>query len=116
MFNLVKCDGFKFENVDGYVGYIEYGDFKEYIGFIGYLDVVLVGIGWIYLVYGVEIYDNKIYVCGVEDDKVFIMVVYYGMKILKELGVEFKICIKLILGFDEELGWKCVDYYFNKYL
>lgn len=115
MLNLAKRDGFKFENVDGYAGHIEYGDSKEYIGSIGHLDVVPAGTGWTYPAYGAEIHDNKIYARGAEDDKAPTMAVYYGMKILKELGVELKTRIKLILGLDEESGWKCVDYYFNKY-
>lgn len=115
MLDLAKRDGFKFENVDGYAGHIEYGDSKDYIGSIGHLDVVPAGSGWTYPAYAAEIHDNKIYARGAEDDKAPTMAVYYGMKILKELGVELKTRIKLILGLDEESGWKCVDYYFKKY-
>ncbi|WP_035357149.1 dipeptidase PepV [Acholeplasma granularum] len=115
MLDLAKRDGFKFENVDGYAGHIEFGDSKEYIGSIGHLDVVPAGTGWTYPPYGAEIHDNKIYARGAEDDKAPTMAVYYGMKILKELGVPLKTRIKLILGLDEESGWKCVDYYFKKH-
>jgi len=115
MLDLAKRDGFKFENVDGYAGHIEYGDSKEYIGSIGHLDVVPAGSGWTYPAYAAEIHDNKIYARGAEDDKAPTMAVYYGMKILKDLGVPLKTRIKLILGLDEESGWKCVDYYFKKY-
>src|SRR5690554_3000380 len=115
MLNLAKRDGFKFDNVDGYAGHIEFGDSKEYIGSIGHLDVVPAGTGWTYPAYGAEIHDNKLYARGAEDDKAPTMAVYYGMKILKELGVELKTRIKLILGLDEESGWRCMDHYFKKH-
>src|SRR5690554_2051224 len=115
MLKLAQRDGFKFENVDGYAGHIEFGDSKEYIGSIGHLDVVPAGTGWTYPAYGAEIHDNKLYARGAEDDKAPTMAVYYGMKILKELGVELKTRIKLILGLDEESGWRCMDHYFKKH-
>ncbi len=115
MLDLAKRDGFKFENVDGYAGHIEFGESKKYIGSIGHLDVVPAGSGWTYPAYGAEIHNNRIYARGAEDDKAPTMAVYYGMKILKELGVELKTRIKLILGLDEESGWRCMDYYFKKH-
>src|SRR5690554_3917363 len=115
MLDLAKRDGFKFENVDGYAGHIEFGESKKYIGSIGHLDVVPAGSGWTYPAYGAEIHNNRIYARGAEDDKAPTMAVYYGMKILKELGVVLKTRIKLILGLDEESGWRCMDYYFKKH-
>lgn len=64
-------------------------------------------------VYSVDICDGKIFVCGVIDDKGLMMVVYYVMKIVKELGLFFFKCVCMIIGIDEESNWKCVDYYFK---
>lgn len=115
MLNMGKKDGFNVENVDGYAGHIEFGDSEDYIGSIGHLDVVPAGTGWTYPPYAAEIHDNKIYARGAEDDKGPTMAVYYAMKILKEEGIKLSKRIKLILGIDEESGWRCVNYYFNKY-
>ncbi|VEU82375.1 dipeptidase PepV [Acholeplasma hippikon] len=115
MLNMANKDGFRTENVDGYAGHIEFGDSEDYIGSIGHLDVVPAGTGWTYPPYGAEIHDNKIYARGAEDDKGPTMAVYYAMKILKEEGIKLSKRIKLILGIDEESGWRCVNYYFKKY-
>src|SRR5690554_6312076 len=106
MLALAKRDGFKVENVDGYAGHIEYGDSKDYIGIIGHLDVVPAGTGWTYPPYGAEIHHNRIYARGAEDDKGPTMAAYYALKILKELGVTLNTRVKLILGLDEESGWR----------
>ena len=113
--NLGKQDGFKVENVDGYAGHIEYGSSSEYIGMIGHLDVVPAGNDWIYPPYGAEIHDGKIYARGAEDDKGPTIAAYYALKILKELNIPLSKRIKLILGIDEESGWRCVTHYFKKY-
>ncbi len=112
---LAKKDGFNVLNVDGYAGHIEYGDQKEYVGSIGHLDVVPAGTGWTYPPYAAEIHDGKLYARGAEDDKGPTMAVYYAIKILKELGVKLSKRIKLILGIDEESGWRCVNHYFEKF-
>lgn len=115
MLNLGKRDGFIIENVDGYAGHIEYGKQNEYVGMIGHLDVVPAGSGWTYPPYGAEIHSNKIYGRGTEDDKGPTIAAYYAMKILKELNVPLSKRVKLIVGSDEESGWRCVNHYFKKY-
>lgn len=57
--------------------------------------------------------DNVIIVRGILDDKGFIIVVYYVVKILNEMKVDWKKCIYIIIGIDEELDWKCIDRYFK---
>lgn len=115
MLDLAKKDGFNVLNVDGYAGHIEYGESIDYIGSIGHLDVVPAGSDWTYPPYEAKIVDGKIYARGTEDDKGPTMAVYYAMKILKNLGVKLNTRIKLILGLDEESGWRCMDYYFKKH-
>ena len=112
---LAKKDGFNTLNVDGYAGHIILGDQPSFVGSIGHLDVVPAGNGWEHDPYGAEIVGNLMYGRGTQDDKGPTIAVYYAMKILKELGVDLKHSIKLILGSDEETGWRGVEYYFKKF-
>lgn len=113
--DLGKRDGFDFLNVDGYAGHIEYGKQNDYVGIVGHLDVVPAGSDWTYPPYGAEIHDGKMYGRGTEDDKGPTIAAYYAMKILKELNVPLSKRIKLVIGIDEESGWRCVNHYFKKY-
>lgn len=115
MLNLGKKDGFKTVNLDYYAGHIEYGDSDEYVGIIGHLDVVPAGNGWTYPPYEAQIHNGVMYGRGTEDDKGPTIAAYFALKILKELNVPLSKRVKLILGCDEESGWRCVTHYFNKY-
>jgi len=113
--NMANKDGFNTLNVDGYAGHIILGNQETFVGSIGHLDVVPAGNGWEHDPYGAEIVGSLMYGRGTQDDKGPTLAVYYAMKILKELGVELKHAIKLILGTDEETAWRGVEYYFNKF-
>ncbi len=115
MLDLGKKDGFNTLYASGYAGHIEYGEQDEFVGTIGHLDVVPAGEDWDYPPYGAKIVDGKIYARGAEDDKGPTMAVYYAMKIIKELELPLSKRIKLILGTDEETGWRGVRYYFEKF-
>ncbi|MDY0278144.1 MAG: dipeptidase PepV [Acholeplasma sp.] len=115
MMRLGAKDGFETLNVDGYAGHIELGKQNEFVGIIGHLDVVPAGSGWTYPPYGAEIHNDKMYGRGTEDDKGPTIAAYYAMKILKELNVDLSKRVKLILGVDEESGWRCVNHYFKRY-
>ena len=112
---LAKKDGFDVVNVDGYGGHIQFGSQETFIGSIGHLDVVPAGNGWKFDPYGAVIHDGKMYGRGTSDDKGPTMAVYYAMKILKELNLDLKHRIKLIIGNDEETAWRGVDRYFEVY-
>ena len=43
--------------------------------------------------------------------KVLSMAAYYGMKIIKELGLPLSKKIRFVVGSDEESGWGDMDYY-----
>ena len=64
--------------------------------------------------YGAVIKDGKIYARGSSDDKGPTMAAYYAMKLVKEQGLPLKKRVRLILGTDEESGWRCVEHYFKK--
>ncbi len=115
MLDLGQRDGFKTENVEGYAGHIEYGDQDEYVGMIGHLDVVPAGNDWTYPPYGAEIHDGMMYGRGTEDDKGPTIAAYYALKILKDLDIPLSKRVKIVLGCDEETGWRGVNKYFSKY-
>lgn len=115
MLNLGKEKGFVVNNVDGYAGDITFGDTKDYVAILGHLDVVPAGSDWNFPPYGAEIHDGKIYARGAMDDKGPTIAAFYAMVILKELGIDLSKRVKLILGIDEESGWRCVRHYFSKY-
>lgn len=115
MLNLGNKDGFNTVNTDNYAGHIEYGSGEEFVAMVGHLDVVPAGSGWSYPPYDAVINDGKLFGRGAEDDKGPTMAAYYALKILKELDLPLNKRIKLILGVDEESGWRCVKHYFKKY-
>lgn len=109
---MAKEDGFKTEQFGPWAGRIEIGDGEELLGILGHVDVVPVGTGWETDPFKPEIIDNKIYARGSSDDKGPTVAAYFAIKILRELGIEFKQRVHLIVGTDEESGWQCMDYYF----
>ncbi len=113
MLEIGQETGFKTRNVEGYAGHIEYGTGKELIGVLGHIDVVPEGDGWSNDPFGAEIIDGKIYGRGAIDDKGPTMAAFYGMKIIKELGLPLSKRVRLIIGADEESQWRCVDRYFE---
>lgn len=106
-------DGFIVKNVDNYAGHIEYGEGEETLGIFGHMDVVPAGDGWDTDPYNPVIKDNKIYARGSSDDKGPTIAAYYGMKIIKELGLPLSKKIRFVVGSDEESGWADMDYYFQ---
>lgn len=106
--------GFVTKNVDGFAGHIELGKGEELIGILGHIDVVPEGDGWSSDPYSAEIRDGKIFARGAIDDKGPTMAAFYGMKIIKELGLPLSKRVRLIIGADEESQWRCVDHYFQK--
>ncbi|WP_059171447.1 dipeptidase PepV [Bacillus sp. FJAT-27445] len=113
MLNLGEKDGFTVKNTDNLAGHIEMGKGKELVGILCHVDVVPEGDGWTSDAYSAEIRDGKIYARGALDDKGPTMAAYYGMKIVKELGLPLKKRVRMIIGTDEESDWRCVDRYFK---
>ncbi|MGG1575511.1 dipeptidase PepV [Fictibacillus sp. NRS-1165] len=113
MLELGAAQGMQTKNVDGYAAHIELGDGEELIGILGHLDVVPEGDGWTVDPFGGVVRDGKIFARGAIDDKGPTMAAFYGMKIIKELGLPLSKRVRLILGTDEESLWRCVDHYFK---
>lgn len=113
MLDLGKRDGFTTKDVNGYAGHLEYGDGEELVGILCHLDVVPAGEGWTYGAFNPTIADGKIFARGSNDDKGPTIAAYYGLRIIKELGLPLSKRVRLIAGCDEESEWRCVNEYFK---
>lgn len=108
---MAKRDGFKYKDVDGHAAYIEYGEGEEMVGVLGHLDVVPLGEGWSKDPLGGEEEAGYIFGRGSSDDKGPTVAAYHALKILKDNNVKLNRRIRLIVGMDEESGFRCVEYY-----
>lgn len=104
--------GFKAKNIDNYCGYIEFGEGKELVGIVGHLDVVpaLETDGWTTSPFSPTIRDGKLFGRGTIDDKGPVVASLYAMKAIKDTCQVSK-RVRLIIGLNEEKGWKCIEYY-----
>jgi len=112
--NLASILGLKTRNVDGYCGHAEIGQGDEILGILCHLDVVPEGKNWTYPPFGGEVHDGKIYGRGSIDNKGPAVAALYALKAIKDCGIELKKRVRVILGTDEESGWKDLEYYFKK--
>lgn len=109
---IAECDGYEIKNVDNYAGHFTFGQGEEELGIFAHMDVVPAGSGWNTDPYKPEIIDGKLYARGASDDKGPTMACYYGLKIIKELGLPVSKRVRFVVGTDEESGWADMDYYF----
>ncbi|MGT2715420.1 dipeptidase PepV [Streptococcus respiraculi] len=110
---IAERDGYPTKNVDNYAGHFEYGDGDEVLGIFAHMDVVPAGSGWNTDPYTPTIKDGKLYARGSSDDKGPTVACYYGLKIIKELGLPISKKVRFVVGTDEESGWADMDYYFE---
>lgn len=103
--------GFQTYNYDNYIGEVIYGDGPEEFAVLCHLDVVPAGGGWTKEPFGGIIEDGRIYGRGATDDKGPAVCALYAMKALKDEGFVPKKRIKLIVGCNEENGWRCIEHY-----
>ena len=117
--NLANEMGFETKNYDNYVGEVIFGEGKEF-AILAHLDVVPAGNGWKYPPFGGVINDDiseggvegmKIWGRGAMDDKGPAVACLYALKALKDQGFSLRRKIKLIVGCNEECGWKCIEHY-----
>ena len=104
--------GFRTKNIDGYCGYVEFGEGEELVGIVGHLDVVPADIndGWTVDPFMVDIRDGKIFGRGSIDDKGPVIASLYAMKYIAD-NMKINKRVRLILGLNEEKGWKCINHY-----
>ncbi len=117
--DLAESFGFETHNYDNYVGEVVFGEGKPF-AILAHLDVVPAGSGWKYPPFGGVINDDvseggvegtKIWGRGAMDDKTPAVVCLYALKALKDEGILPNRTIKLIVGCNEESGWKCIEHY-----
>ena len=117
--SVAESMGFTTKNYDNYVGEVEFGE-GEPFALLAHLDVVPAGNGWTYPPFGGVINDapsaggvagTKIWGRGAMDDKGPAVCLLYALKALKDAGFTPNRKLKLIMGCNEESGWKCIDYY-----
>ncbi|MBD8016508.1 dipeptidase PepV [Planococcus wigleyi] len=105
--------GYSVKNVADMAGHLEIGQGEELLGILGHVDVVPAGEGWTKDPFGGEIHDGRLYGRGAIDDKGPTIAAWTALNMLKDAGVEFNKRIRLIIGTDEESGFRCVERYFE---
>ena len=107
-------DGYKTKLVENKAGHIEVGQGEKLFGILGHVDVVpVVEADWTSHPFKPEIRDGKIFARGSLDDKGPTMAAYYAVKLLDKLGVKWNKRVRVIIGSDEETGFRCVEAYFK---
>lgn len=126
MLEKAKAEEFEVEDIDHYGGHIDFGGYvldeegeivgigSEVMGILGHLDVVPEGTDWDREPFGGELVDGKVYGRGAIDDKGPVVAAFYAMKALKDAGIMPEKKVRLILGLDEETGWKGMEHYLKK--
>ncbi|MDO4493629.1 MAG: Sapep family Mn(2+)-dependent dipeptidase [Clostridia bacterium] len=109
--DLGKKFGFEGRNIDGYCAVIDFGEGDELLMIADHLDVVPAGKGWDTDPFEPAEVDGRLVARGVLDNKGPAVCALYGMAAVKAAGLKMKRRVRLFLGGDEEVGWKCVDRY-----
>lgn len=108
---LGKSFGFITKNIDNKCGYVEFGEGDKLLGIVTHLDVVPADKGWNFSPFNATIYNNNIYGRGAIDDKGPAVAALYAMKSVSDNYDITDKRIRLILGLDEEISWKCIERY-----
>ncbi len=113
--------GLSTAEIEGIVGYADYDgpesladnkDSKDdYIAVLSHVDVVPASGEWTSPPFVPTIRDGRLYARGALDDKGPALAAFYGMLIVKELGLPLRHRVRLIFGTDEETGMSCMDAY-----
>ena len=108
--SLAEEMGFETQNYENYIGEVSYGRGED-LAVLCHLDVVPAGNGWTHDPFGGEVSDGKIWGRGTTDDKGPAVCALFALKALKDKGFVPQRTIKLIVGCNEEDGWRCIEYY-----
>ncbi|MDN4493725.1 dipeptidase PepV [Ureibacillus aquaedulcis] len=114
LLNLGEQQGFTAKNIDNFAGHLEMGSGDELLGILCHVDVVPVGGSWTYPPFKGEVVNGKLFGRGAIDDKGPTMAAYLAMKMIKDAGIDLNKRVRMIIGTDEESGFRCVDRYFMK--
>lgn len=108
--------GMTTKNIDNMAGHIEIGEGEDLLGVLCHVDVVPVGdvANWQYPPFQGVIADGKLFGRGAIDDKGPTMAAWLAMKMIKDAGILLTKRVRMIIGSDEESGFRCVNRYFEK--
>lgn len=111
-----QAEGLLTKNVDNYAGHIEMGTGEDLLGILCHVDVVPIGdeADWTYPPFSGTIADGKLYARGAIDDKGPTIAAWMAMKLVKDAGIQLSKRVRMIIGTDEETGFRCVDHYFKQ--
>ncbi len=112
-FTLTKLSdmGFITKNMDNYCGYATIGD-GELFDVLCHLDVVPAGDNWKKSQpFTPTFKDGKLYARGALDNKGPLVAVMLAVARIIEEGKPLKRTLRIILGCDEESGWKCMEHF-----
>ena len=81
-----------------------------------HVDVVPAGDAknWTYPPFEGVVADGKLFGRGAIDDKGPTLAAWLAMKMVKDAGIPLNKRVRMIIGSDEESGFRCVDRYFEK--
>lgn len=102
------------KNVDNVAGHIEMGQGDELLGILCHVDVVPASGDWTYPPFKGQIVEGKLYGRGAIDDKGPTMAAWLAMKMVNDARIPLNKRVRMIIGSDEESGFRCVDHYFEK--
>ncbi len=103
--------GFETKNVEGYAGHVQFGESGDIFAILGHVDVVPEGSGWSIPPFEGGVKDGRIYGRGAVDNKGPVIAALYAMKAVRDAGVVPKNRVRLIVGTNEESGWKGISHY-----
>ncbi|MBM9834282.1 M20/M25/M40 family metallo-hydrolase, partial [Enterococcus faecalis] len=78
---------------------------------LGHLDVVSAGSGWSYPPFALTEKDGNFYGRGILDNKGPIISCLFAMKVLKDLGHQPQLPLRIIFGTDEESCMSDIPHY-----
>lgn len=104
------------ENLEGYVGTIDLNDKETALHILGHLDVVDAGEGWtVTEAFQPRLVDGLLYGRGTDDDKGPMVAALMAMKAVKDLNIPLTKNVRMILGTDEETGFRDIHWYFDRH-
>ena len=106
--------GFEVDRCDGYCTELTIGDGDKMIGIFAHADVVPATGDWSNDPFSPYVQDGKIYGRGTSDDKGPFIAAFYAVLALKQQGLLNGYKVRFVVGGNEELGSRCLDYYFKE--
>lgn len=101
------------KEVGGAAGHIEIGQGDGLLGILCHVDVVPAGDGWQTPPFEGHERNGRVYGRGAIDDKGPTIAAFHAMKLVKDAGVHLNKRVRLIVGTDEESGFRCMKRYFE---